>query len=212
MGSTSYDAEVRYSGSSSTSFATRARCIVKSLCGVREKRLRLVSGVLSFVLNFPYKISRAVGFDFEVQAAGLLSPREVVDVVNAADALSLFLVKSLSEDVTGQTFNFFPCALTSLMRMSIALDNYSHAKSNLVYSSKIAKNLLNQGTKCMAAASFDVSDEVGMLKIAVEESAIRILRSNADLTKSLQWKRDMFPPEIYTELTKKFGSECCCGI
>jgi hypothetical protein len=106
-----------------------------------------------------------------------LCRREVMDAVNAVETLSALLVKSLKEDNTGHTYSFFPCALCSMLNMSMAINIYFEAVINTTSSQTSRLRLCKQSRW---DADF-ASGEIHLLLLAVEESVVRVIRSNAEV-------------------------------
>lgn len=111
-----------------------------------------------------------------------LSRVEVLDAVNAAEALSLLLMKSLKEDTTGQTYIFFPSALSSLLNMSIAIGTYLDA-SRADGSFKASSSLkLSRASKW--SPDFDCG-EIQLLQLAAQEAVVRVSRSGVQVVQAM---------------------------
>lgn len=113
-----------------------------------------------------------------------LSRREVMDATNAVETLSLLLVKSLREDTTGQTYHFYPCALCSLLSMSVAINTFLEAALNSQGHFKPGRLKLCK-TSLLAVSSEFPCGEMQMLQLAVEEAVLRVVKTKAHILQKM---------------------------
>jgi hypothetical protein len=114
-------------------------------------------------------------------AVAALSRREVADAVNAVDALSSLLTKSLKEDGTGQCHHFISCGLCSLLHLSAAISAHLRTLAGLSASAS-QRRKLDRSTRWRSDFS---CGEIQLLLLAVEESVVRIIRINSDAVKTM---------------------------
>eukprot|EP00603_Paraphysomonas_imperforata_P008394 CAMPEP_0114445222 /NCGR_PEP_ID=MMETSP0103-20121206/18507_1 /TAXON_ID=37642 ORGANISM="Paraphysomonas imperforata, Strain PA2" /NCGR_SAMPLE_ID=MMETSP0103 /ASSEMBLY_ACC=CAM_ASM_000201 /LENGTH=598 /DNA_ID=CAMNT_0001616817 /DNA_START=228 /DNA_END=2025 /DNA_ORIENTATION=- len=184
--------ELSTSDNQSGNHATRAMSVVRRL-GVMKKRSALISVVSSCL-----RVLSSVTCLGVSRSPPPLSRREVLDVVNAVDALSTLLVKSLNEDSTGQTCNYFPSSLCAFLNMSTAISTYLDVVNG---SSGANASCLKLSRKSKWSPEFECG-ELQLLLLAVEESVVRVLRTNASVLSTMRSSSSALPIALQAELQR----------
>lgn len=174
----------------------RAQTTVRRLQAMRSKSVG--ASALATVLSVVSAISNPGFSTRHPSPPSPLSRREILDLVNAVDALSTLLVKSLKEDSTGQTYSFFPSSLCVLLNMSTAIGSYLETVNG---ASKSGAHSLKLSRKAKWIPGFKCG-EIQLLLLSVEESIVRVIRTNAHVLKTMGSTSAAMPSTLQAEMVR----------